>query len=114
MKAKLARPFHGLLLLCLIVTRSGAHAQGGDGYASATELLVAFSGEDVKKYEPFFRYSPQGKIVDLELRAVGTDGMTARYTMIPLAYCPQSGMLVISTRERSGFSRPGASLPIPY
>ena len=75
MKATLARPFHGLLLLCLIVTESGAHGQGGDGYASATELLVAFSGEDAKKYEPFFRYSPQGKIVDIELHAVGTDGM---------------------------------------
>ena len=99
MKAKLARPFQSLLLLCLIVNRSGAHAQGGDGYASATELLVAFSGEDAKKYEPFFRYSPQGKIVDIELHAVGTDGMTARYTDEPKPWEWVNNILRIKTAD---------------
>jgi len=65
---------------CLGAPLSEAHAQSGEGYASATELLVAFAGEDARKHEPLFQYSEQGRIVTVELHAVGTDGMTARYT----------------------------------
>ena len=88
-----------LLFVCLTVSLSDAHAQSGNGYASAIDLLVAFSGDEARKYAPLFEFSEQGKIVDIELHAVGTDGMTARYTDEPKPWEWVNNILRIKTAD---------------
>lgn len=47
---------------------------------SSIDLLTAFSGKDAKQYEPFFQFSEESRIVDVEIHAVGMENTTARYS----------------------------------
>ncbi len=47
---------------------------------TAVELLIAFSGENAVQYRPFFRFSGDTRIVGVEIRAVGTESTTVRYS----------------------------------
>ena len=66
---------------------------------TAVELLTAFSGENAKRYEPFFQFSEQSGIVAVEIHAVGTEGTTARYTDEPVAWKEVNNILRISTAD---------------
>ena len=45
-----------------------------------TELLTAFSGQSAKRFEPFFGFSEQARIVGVEIHAVGVESTTVRYS----------------------------------
>ena len=55
-------------------------ASSGEAFLNAVELLAAFSGESAKRYEPFFRFAEEARIVGVEIHAVGTDNTMARYS----------------------------------
>ena len=67
--------------------------------ANAIDLLTAFSGEDAKRYEPYFRYSEQTKIVSVEIHTVGNESTTARYTDEALAWKQVNNILKITTAD---------------
>ena len=66
---------------------------------TAVELLTAFSGASAKRYEPFFRFSEQARIVGVEIHAVGTQSTTARYTDEPIAWKEVNNILRITTAD---------------
>ena len=66
---------------------------------TAVELLTAFSGENAKQYEPFFRFSEQTRIVSVEIHAVGTDSTTARYSGREKAKKEVNNILLITTAD---------------
>jgi L-alanine-DL-glutamate epimerase-like enolase superfamily enzyme len=60
--------------------QSTEDASSGNAAKNAVELLTAFSGESARQYEPFFRFSEETRIVDVEIHAVGIESTTARYS----------------------------------
>ena len=42
--------------------------------------MTAFSGKRAKQYEPFFRYSDEVRIVDVEIHAAGTENTNVQYS----------------------------------
>jgi L-alanine-DL-glutamate epimerase-like enolase superfamily enzyme len=67
-------------LLCLLLTQTDSSPSAGETSMTAVELLTAFSGENANRYEPFFRFSEETRIVGVEIHAVGTESTTARYS----------------------------------
>lgn len=67
-------------LLCLLVTHADSSAFASETTMTAIDLLTDFSGESAKQYEQFFRFSEESRIVGIEIRAVGTERTTARYS----------------------------------
>jgi len=47
---------------------------------TAVDLLTALSGENARKWEPFFRFARDTRIIDVEIHAVGVEATTARYS----------------------------------
>ncbi len=66
---------------------------------TAIELLTAFSGESVKQYEPFFRFSEETRIVGVEIHAVGMESTTARYSGQEGAWKEVNNILRITTAD---------------
>ena len=66
---------------------------------NAVELLTAFTGEDMKNHEPFFKYSKLTKIINVEIHAVGNETTTARYTDEPKAWREVNNILKITTTD---------------
>lgn len=66
--------------LCLAVAQAGSHTFADEMPATAIDLLTAYSGASARRYEEFFRFSAESRIVGIEIRAVGTERTTARYS----------------------------------
>ncbi|MDH3441166.1 MAG: hypothetical protein OEM63_10460 [Gammaproteobacteria bacterium] len=64
---------------------------------NAVELLAMFSGEHAGQYEEIFRFSEQGRIVAIEIHAVGMENTTARYSGQEEAWYEVNNMLRITT-----------------
>ena len=60
---------------------------------------MAFAGEAARTHAPSFEYSAERRIVGVELYAVGTDGMTARYTDEPKPWEWVNNILRIQTAD---------------
>jgi L-alanine-DL-glutamate epimerase-like enolase superfamily enzyme len=88
-----------IIFSCLLMTTSQSSALTSNNSANAIDLLTAFSGEDAKRYEPYFRYSEQTKIVSVEIHAVGNESTTARYTDEALAWKQVNNILKITTAD---------------
>ena len=88
-----------IILTCLLMTITESSALTSNSSANAIDLLTAFSGEDAKRYEPYFRYSEQTKIVSVEIHAVGNESTTARYTDEALAWKQVNNILKITTAD---------------
>jgi len=86
-------------LACLLVTVSGPSASARSIAGNVIDLLTAFSGQDAKRYEPFFRYSQQTKIVSVEIHAVGNESTTARYSDEAVAWKEVNNILKITTAD---------------
>jgi L-alanine-DL-glutamate epimerase-like enolase superfamily enzyme len=66
---------------------------------TAIEFLTAFSGESAKEYGPLFRFSEEARIVGVEIRAVGTESTTARYSASDNAFKEVNNILRITTAD---------------
>ena len=71
-------PFCSWLSLALILF--GTTALADDDPMTAVELLSSYSGVDASGYERDFRFSASGRIVSIEIHAVGNEATTARYS----------------------------------
>lgn len=97
-REKFAQKMRALIitLTCLFSAISNSYAETSK---NAVELLTAFTGEDAKKHEPFFKYSKQTKIINIEIHAVGNETTTARYTDEPEAWREVNNILKITTAD---------------
>jgi len=76
----------------------------------ATELLTSFSGDSAKRFEPFFQYSNESRIVRFEIHAVGTDSTTARYSASDKDWKEVNNILRLTTADGfEGVSGVGSS-----
>jgi L-alanine-DL-glutamate epimerase-like enolase superfamily enzyme len=66
---------------------------------TAVDLLTAFTGEPSTRYRPFFRFSEETRIVDVEMHAVGTECTTARYSGQEVAQKELNNILRITTAD---------------
>jgi len=66
---------------------------------TAVELLTAFSGENATHYEEFFRFSEDGRIVSVEIHAVGNESTTARYSGREEAFNEVNTILRLTTAD---------------
>ena len=87
------------VLLCLLVVNAESSSLSGDPYMNATELLTAFSGESATRYEEFFQFSEDSRIVAVEIHAVGTNSTTARYSGQENAWHEVNNILRITTAD---------------
>ncbi len=78
---------------------TGSNAKTKNTYENATELLAAFSGEQARQYEPYFRYSDQSKIIKVEIYAVGNESTTARYSDEEFVWKEVNHILRIKTAD---------------
>jgi L-alanine-DL-glutamate epimerase-like enolase superfamily enzyme len=86
-------------LFCLLPVPVESSPVSGKAPVNAIELLTAFSGERAKQYEPFFRFSEEARIVSVEIRAVGTESTTARYSGQEKAWKVVNNILRITTAD---------------
>lgn len=86
-------------LLCLLLTQNDSSPFADEMSMTAIELLMAFSGENAKQYEPFFRISEETRIVDVEIHAVGMESTTARYSGREEAWHEVNNILRITTAD---------------
>lgn len=86
-------------LLCLFVTQTNAAPSTDKPAVTAVELLTAFSGESATRYEPFFQFSEEARIVDVEIHAVGTQSTTLRYSGREEAWSEVNNILRITTAD---------------
>jgi L-alanine-DL-glutamate epimerase-like enolase superfamily enzyme len=66
---------------------------------NAVELLSAFSGENATQYAPFFRFSEETKITNVEIHAVGIHDTTARYSGRENSWHEVNNILRITTSD---------------
>ena len=86
-------------VLCLLVTLSDSFLYADDSTVTAVELLAGFSGESTQQYGPFFQYSEEGRIVGVEIHAVGMDNTTAQYSGQEGAWHEVNNILRITTAD---------------
>ena len=86
-------------LLCLLLMQIESSPFADENSMTAIELLTAFSGESVKQYEPFFRFSEETRIVGVEIHAVGMESTTARYSGQEGAWKEVNNILRITTAD---------------
>jgi L-alanine-DL-glutamate epimerase-like enolase superfamily enzyme len=67
---------------------------------TAVDLLTAYSGENAAQYRPFFRFSEDSRIVDVEIHAVGTESTTVRYSGLEEAKKEVNNILRITTADK--------------
>ncbi len=92
-----ARTIAALLLLLVAQTDSSPFSDKAS--MNTVDLLTAFSGESAKQYEPFFRFSEKGRIVDVEIHAVGTESTTVRYSSRETDWNQVNNILRITTAD---------------
>jgi len=85
--------------LCLLIAQAESSPFSAKAAVNAVELLTAFSGESAKQYEPFFRFSEDGRIVSVEIHAVGNERTTARYSGREEALKEVNNILRITTAD---------------
>lgn len=68
-------------------------------WPKATDLLTTFSGRSAEQYAPYFRFSKQTKITNVEIHAVGTHSTTARYTDELVSWKEVNNILRITTAD---------------
>jgi len=85
--------------LCLLIAQAESSPFSAKAAMNAVELLTAFSGESAKQYEPFFRFSEDGRIVSVEIYAVGNESTTARYSGREEALKEVNNILRITTAD---------------
>ena len=95
--ASYARTIVALFFLLLAPVESSPVS--GKTPVNTVDLLTAFSGESAKQYEPFFRFSEKGRIVGVEIHAVGTESTTARYSSREPAWKQVNNILRITTAD---------------
>jgi L-alanine-DL-glutamate epimerase-like enolase superfamily enzyme len=66
---------------------------------TAVELLTAFSGESAARYQPFFLYSEESRIVGVEIHAFGTQDTTVRYSAKEVEKYEVNNILRIRTAD---------------
>ena len=86
-------------VLCLLVTMNDSAPYADDSTVTAVELLAAFSGESAQQYGPYFQYSEEGRIVGVEIHAVGMDNTTAQYSGQEGAWHEVNNILRITTAD---------------
>lgn len=89
----------GATLLCLLIAQMETFASSHDEPANAIELLSAYTGESAARYQKFFRYSQDARIVAVEIHAVGVDRTTARYSGREHAWHEVNNILRITTAD---------------
>jgi L-alanine-DL-glutamate epimerase-like enolase superfamily enzyme len=85
--------------LCLITISADLAHAADNSPMTATELLSAFSGEDAGRFEAYFEYTEQSRIVGVEIHAVGMENTTARYSGQEGAYHEVNNILRITTAD---------------
>lgn len=93
------RKIAALLLLLVANVASSSSSSSGGPYMNAVELLTAFSGESATRYEEFFRYSEDSRIVAVEIHAVATNNTTAQYSGQEHAWHEVNNILRITTAD---------------
>lgn len=83
----------------LLIGITKSYASNDQKHSNVIELLTAFSGEDARKYQQYFKYSDHEKIVDVEIYVFGNDSTTARYTDEPLPWKQVNNILRIITAD---------------
>ncbi|MEM8563820.1 MAG: enolase C-terminal domain-like protein [Pseudomonadota bacterium] len=68
-------------------------------FATAAQLLSAFTGRDASDYKTLFDYSPGRRITEAQVYAVGLDATTARYSGQEAAYFEVNNILRIITAD---------------
>ncbi len=86
-------------LLLLLVAQADSSPFSDKASMNTVDLLTAFSGESAIQYEPFFRFSEKGRIVSVEIHAVGTESTTARYSSRETAWNQVNNILRITTAD---------------
>ena len=66
--------------LCFALMHFSTTALADEGPITAVELLSSYSGGDASGFERYFRFSAAGRIVSIEIHAVGNEATTARYS----------------------------------
>lgn len=87
------------VLACLLVAPSAAFSKAEDSALSAIDLLAAFSGKSADVYAPFFDYSNESRILNIEIHAVGMENTTARYTSQEIPWHEVNNILRITTAD---------------
>ncbi|MBQ08498.1 MAG: hypothetical protein CMD96_01775 [Gammaproteobacteria bacterium] len=68
-------------------------------FLNALELLTAFSGDRAKKFEQFFQFSNDNKIVDVQIYAVGTEDTSVQYSSKWGVWKQTNNILRIKTKD---------------
>ncbi|MGI9200990.1 MAG: enolase C-terminal domain-like protein [Woeseiaceae bacterium] len=77
---------------------------------ASCELLASFSGESAERFEPFFQFSNENRIVQFEVHAVGTHSTTARYSASDQDWKEVNNILRLTTADGyEGISGVGSS-----
>jgi L-alanine-DL-glutamate epimerase-like enolase superfamily enzyme len=85
--------------LCLFIAEHDASTVTHQTTMTAVRLLAAFSGKDTKQYEPYFEFSEESRIVNVEVHAVGIKETTARYSGQEGAWYEVNNILRITTGD---------------
>lgn len=86
-------------LLCLLVFQNSDSPHADESAITAAQLLTAYSGVGAKRYEPFFRFSDESRIVGVEIHAVGMENTTARYSGQEDAWHEVNNILRVTTAD---------------
>ena len=70
-----------------------------NNFHSTAELLSAFSGDEAKNFEQYFKFSNGGKIVDLEIYAVGNEDTNVQYSSKWGTWKQTNNILRIKTKD---------------
>jgi L-alanine-DL-glutamate epimerase-like enolase superfamily enzyme len=65
---------------CFALMHFSTTALADDDPMTAVQLLSSYSGGDASGYERYFRFTESGRIVGIEIHAVGNEATTARYS----------------------------------
>lgn len=88
-----------MLFFCLLVTPLEAAHGFGTPAVNAVRLLAEFTGQNAQRYAPFFSFSPETRIVAVEIHAVGTHSTTARYSSHENPWHEVNNILRIKTAD---------------
>jgi L-alanine-DL-glutamate epimerase-like enolase superfamily enzyme len=87
------------VVLCLLITQNDSSPLADETTMTAVDLLTAFSGESAERYESFFQFSEESRIVGIEIHAVGMETTTARYSGREAAWHEVNNILRITTAD---------------
>jgi L-alanine-DL-glutamate epimerase-like enolase superfamily enzyme len=87
------------VLLFLLMMQNDKSPLADESITSAADLLEAFSGSPARQNSPYFQFSVESQIVSVEIRAVGMDNTTARYSGLEDAWYEVNNILRIKTED---------------